>query len=57
LNQELDVPTGVVQLRRDDIPRISCNVLKEAHPAYPVPRLMTPADCEALLRRFLVGTD
>ena len=57
LNQELGVPAGVVQLHRDDIPRISCNVLKEAHPAYPVPRLMTPADCEALLCRFLVGTD
>ncbi len=56
LNQALGVPAGVVQLRRDHIPQISCNVLKEAHPAYPVPRLMTQADCEALLRRFLVGT-
>lgn len=52
LNQRLGIPTTVASLRSDDIPAISRSVLLEAHPSYPVPRLMDQEDCEALLRRL-----
>ena len=42
-------------LRSVDIPRISVDALQEAHPAYPVPRLMRRSDCEALLTELLPG--
>lgn len=51
-NQRLGIPTTVASLRSDDIPAISRSVLLEAHPSYPVPRLMDQEDCEALLRRL-----
>ena len=35
-----------------DIPAISRGVLREAHPGYPVPRLLDQASCEAMLRRL-----
>jgi alcohol dehydrogenase class IV len=52
LNQRLGIPATVAPLRSDDIPTISRAVLREAHPSYPVPRLMNQANCEALLRRL-----
>ena len=52
LNQRLGIPATVAPLRSDDIPTISRGVLREAHPSYPVPRLMDQADCERLLRRL-----
>ena len=52
LNRQLGIPTTVVPLRSDAIPAIARAVLREAHPDYPVPRLMDQADCAALLRRL-----
>ena len=53
LNQQLGVPSSIQPLRSVDIPRISADALKEAHPAYPVPRVMRRSDCEALLTQLL----
>ena len=53
LNQQLGVPPVIASLRRVDIPQITTSALKEAHPAYPVPRLMRRSDCEALLTQLL----
>ena len=50
LNQRLGVPPRIAALRSSDISRISASALREAHPAYPVPRLMQQSDCETLLR-------
>ena len=55
LNQQLGVPPFIASLRSVDIPRISVDALQEAHPAYPVPRLMRRSDCEALLTELLPG--
>lgn len=49
LNQQLGVPPFIASLRSVDIPQISVDALQEAHPDYPVPRLMRRSDCEALL--------
>ena len=53
LNQQLGVPSSIQPLRSIDIPRISADALREAHPAYPVPRVMGRSDCEALLTQLL----
>ena len=53
LNQQLGVPPLIAPLRSIDIPRISADALREAHPSYPVPRLMGRSDCEALLTQLL----
>ena len=53
LNRRLGVPPFIAALRSSDIPRISTDALREAHPAYPVPRLMRRSDCEALLIKLL----
>lgn len=54
LNRDLGIPAGVAPLRRDAIPRLSRNALKEAHPVYPVPRLMTQSDCEVVLQQLML---
>ena len=53
LNRRLGVPHCIAALRSSDIPRISAGALREAHPAYPVPRLMQQSDCETLLTQLL----
>ena len=55
LKRQLGIPTTVASLRSGDIPALSRGVLREAHPGYPVPRLLDQASCEALLRRLLPG--
>ena len=37
------IPATVASLRSSDIPAISRGVLREAHPGYPVPRLLDQA--------------
>ena len=39
--------------RRADIPMIDERALAEAHPDYPVPRIMTREECEALITELL----
>ncbi len=50
----LDVPQHLESLRRDDIPMIASEALKEAHYNYPVPRYMDRGQCEQLLAAMLV---
>jgi alcohol dehydrogenase class IV len=53
MNERMKIPTTVKELRREDIPLIVDRVLKEAHPEYPVPRIMTRAECEELVTRLV----
>ena len=52
LNQQLNIPPVVRELQADDIPGLCRSILQEAHPDYPVPRLMTPTDCASLMREL-----
>ena len=54
MNQNMDIPTGIGQLQASDIPNLAKRALAEAHPQYPVPRLMKQSQCEAILRKLLV---
>ncbi|MCA9520405.1 MAG: iron-containing alcohol dehydrogenase [Myxococcales bacterium] len=53
LNQRMGIPTTIKELRAKDIPLITRRALEEAHPAYPVPRIITEAECEALVSQLL----
>jgi len=53
MNQKMEIPSFVKELQAKDIPLIAKRVLDEAHPDYPVPRIMTLGECEALLKKLL----
>ena len=53
MNENMNIPTVIKELKEEDIPLIAERALYEAHPEYPVPRIMTQADCEDLIRKLL----
>jgi len=53
LDKNMKIPTYVKELKEKDIPLIAKRALDEAHPDYPVPRIMTLAECEELIRKML----
>lgn len=53
LNKKMDIPTFIKELRDEDIPLIASRVLDEAHPKYPVPRIMDEEECRELVRKLL----
>ena len=53
MNKNMNIPTYIEELKESDIPLIVKRAFKEAHPLYPVPRIMTPQDCADLVRKLL----
>jgi alcohol dehydrogenase len=53
LNRDLGIPTFLAALKASDIPRLAEAACREAHTGYPVPRYMTQAQCEDLIRQVL----
>ena len=53
MNAALGIPRHLDSLRAKDIPALARAACWEADTNYPVPRRMTQADCEALLREVL----
>ena len=53
LNRDLGLPTHVEALQEADIPALAQAACREADFNYPVPRYMTPANAEAILRAVL----
>lgn len=53
LNKRMAIPDGFEQIKEADIPLIIDRAFREAHPLYPVPRFMTRADCEAVIRKLM----
>jgi alcohol dehydrogenase len=53
LNKDLGIPAHLDALRKEDIPALARAALHEAHTGYPVPRYMTQAQCEAMIRKVL----
>lgn len=53
LNHSLGIPRHLEALRAEDIPRLAEAACQEADTHYPVPRVMSRRDCEALLRQVL----
>lgn len=53
MNQSLGIPAQLDTLRAEDIPALAKAACWEADTNYPVPRVMSQADCAALLRKVL----
>jgi alcohol dehydrogenase class IV len=53
LEESVSIPRQLDALREEDIPALAEAACWEADTNYPVPRRMTQADCEALLRQIL----
>ena len=52
MNRRLDIPAQLDSLREVDIPRIAADAVKEGA-SYPVPILMSRAECQQILRELL----
>lgn len=53
LNADLGIPLTLQALQESDIPDLARAACHEAHTGYPVPRYMTQAQCEDLIRKVL----
>jgi alcohol dehydrogenase len=53
LNQQMGIPSGLNDLKAEDIPALARKALKEAHPDYPVPKFMDLNSCELLFESLL----
>ena len=53
LNRDLNIPLHLPALQEADIPALARAACHEAHTGYPVPRYMTQAQCEAMIRSLL----
>ncbi|MBK1612215.1 alcohol dehydrogenase [Rubrivivax gelatinosus] len=53
LNRRVGIPDKLEALRAADIPKLAQAACREADGNYPVPRVMTQRDCEAILRSLL----
>jgi len=53
LNRSLGIPSELAALREEDIPALAKAACWEADTNYPVPRVMSQRDCQALLREVL----
>lgn len=53
LSRSIGIPRCLDALREEDIPQLARAACREADLNYPVPRVMSPQDCEALLRAVL----
>ena len=53
LNRDLGIPRHLDALREADIPELAKAACWEADTSYPVPRYMSPQDCEEILRQIL----
>jgi alcohol dehydrogenase class IV len=55
LNDSIGIPRTLEALREEDIPELARAACTEADLNYPVPRRMSPQQCDALLREVLPG--
>lgn len=53
MNENMNIPTTIKELKKEDIPLIAKRALSEAHPDYPVPRIMTMRECMDLVGKLL----
>lgn len=53
LNNLLGIPDKISELREDDIPGLAKNIIHEANPIYPVPKVMFRKECEKLLHDMM----
>ena len=53
MNENMNIPKTIKELKKSDFSLIIKRVFKEAHPEYPVPKIMNYDDCENILNKLL----
>lgn len=53
MNARMGIPDKIPEIKEADVGLIVERALREAHPLYPVPKFMSPADCEAVVRKLM----
>ena len=53
LNAATGIPDTIPELREEDIPALATHAAREAHPLYPVPKLMTARELEDIYREVI----
>ncbi|MBQ9227549.1 MAG: iron-containing alcohol dehydrogenase [Eubacterium sp.] len=53
MNKAMNIPEKFDFIKEEDMPTLVKRALKEGNPGYPVPKIMAPADCEAVIRSFM----
>ncbi len=54
INENMNIPKGIKELKKDDIELIAARALKESNPQYPVPRIMNYQECCGLLLKLII---
>lgn len=53
MEKRMEIPEKFEQIKEEDIPTIVERALKEGNPLYPVPVIMSPEDCEKVVRKLM----
>lgn len=53
MGRRMEIPEKFDQIKEEDIPTIVERALKEGNPLYPVPKIMSPEDCEKVVRQLM----
>lgn len=53
MEKRMEIPEKFDQIKEEDIPTIVERALKEGNPLYPVPKIMSPEDCEKVVRQLM----
>ncbi len=53
MERRMEIPEKFDMIKEEDIPTIVERALKEGNPLYPVPKIMTPEDCEKVVRSLM----
>ena len=53
MNAAMNIPEKFDFIKEEDMPILVKRALKEGNPGYPVPKIMDPAECEAVIRSFM----
>ncbi len=54
MEKRMEIPEKFDRIKEEDIPTIVKRALKEGNPLYPVPKIMSPEDCEKVVRQLMV---
>ena len=53
MNKAMNIPEKFDFIKEEDIPILVKRALKEGNPGYPVPKIMSPKDCEEVIRLLM----
>ncbi|MGL4371031.1 MAG: iron-containing alcohol dehydrogenase [Spirochaetota bacterium] len=53
MNRNMGIPDSIPEIKQEDIPVIAASAIREGNPMYPVPRIMTEEECQALIAKVM----